>query len=219
MKTFNKIIICLAILALFLPVVSALTASIGNARMVLHTEVEDGDLTNIYKAIKVNNVNDVPVTITLNARGDLTDIVEIIDSNFDLLPGESKDAAFRITLEYGGKYEGQIGVAFAPQDGGNGVGLSSTIIILAEGPEDPNAEQEEIEEPITEEDEEETTEEEDEEEEVTLTFGGNKDIEDSPKDVDQDKKANPLVGIMIVLIIVGLGAILFLGVMLLLKKK
>jgi len=201
--------------------VYGLTASIGNARMVIHTEVEEGETTVIEKYVRVNNVNDVPVQITLEPRADLVDIAEIIDESFTLEPGESKDANFIIRLDYGGTYQGQIGVGFQALEGGHGVGLSSTIIIIAEGPEDPNRVKEEApeEEVIP---EEETPEEEEvieePEEEVTVTVGG-KPLEEEKEEASQEKKASPLVGILIVIIILVVGVIVALAAMLFLKKK
>ncbi len=213
----KKILICLTALFLLLPLANALTASIGNARMIIRTEVEEGETTVIEKYVRINNVNDVPVEITLEPQGDMRFIAELLDESFTLEPGESKDAVFIIRLEYGGTYQGQIGVGFSAEDS-PGVGLSSTIIIIAEGPEDPNRDQETEEETTEEETEEETPEEEveeeeeTEEEEITIGLGGK-----VPK--EEKEKANPLVGILIVAIIVVVGVIIALVLMLVLKKR
>lgn len=130
--------ILFVLLLVLVPASYALTASIGNAKMILRPEVLPGEETVIERSIKVNNVNDVPVDIELEAQGDLINIVEILDKSFTLQPGETKHANFIITLQYGGHYEGKIAVKFTPSEGGQGVGLSSSIIILAEGPENPN---------------------------------------------------------------------------------
>lgn len=222
----KKYIFCLLILLSLLPIAHALTASIGNARMIIRTEVEEGETTVIEKYVRVNNVNDIPVDVNLEPHGDLIDIVELLDTSFTLEPGESKDANFVIRLNYGGTYQGKIAVSFSAEDS-PGVGLGSTVIIIAEGPEDPNRKQqteEEItEEEITEEPQQETEEEEvieeepkeevEEEKEVTIGLGN------TPKEETQKKKASPLVGIIIILIIVGVGAIIALVLMLVLKKK
>ncbi len=126
------------LLLLLIPASYAITASIGNAKMVLKPAVIEGKTTVIDKTIKVNNVNDVPVNITIEAQGDIVEITEIFDKSFILQPGESKNAMFRISLDYGGYYEGKLGVSFKPTEGGQGVGLSSTIIIIAQGPTNPN---------------------------------------------------------------------------------
>ena len=130
-------VLCMLLL-LLIPVSYAITASIGNARMILKPAVIEGKTTIIDKSIKVNNVNDVPINITLEAQGDIVEITEIFDNSFILQPGESKNAMFRISLDYGGYYEGKIGVSFKPTEGGQGAGLSSTIIIIAQGPTNPN---------------------------------------------------------------------------------
>ncbi len=114
--------------------VSSLTGSMGNARMVLRPDVEFLDTTTIEKYIKVNNVNDVPINITLLESSDKGDIIEIIEDSFVLEPGESKEARFDINLKWGGDYSEQINVLFSPMEGaGAGVALTSTVIIYANG--------------------------------------------------------------------------------------
>lgn len=191
----------LIIFLLTLPIIYGLTPSIGNEHMVIHTEVGEGITTVIEKYIKVNNVNDVPVKINLEPTGDLIDIIELLDKNFTLQPNESKEANFMIRLDNSGTYQGQIGVGFTTLEGSNGVGLSSTIIIIANGPE---AE-------IPEEIEEEEIPEGGVEEEI-------KEIEEEEK-VTGKKKANLLIGLLLIIIVVGVGVILFLVTTLLLRKK
>ena len=108
--------------------VFALTASIGNARMVLRTETGE----KLEKYILVKNVNDVPVDIELIASGDLENYIDIKDDNFRLEPEEDKKAYFTIDVRKAGTSETKINVRFTP-DEGNGVGFSSTIIVIAKG--------------------------------------------------------------------------------------
>ncbi len=107
--------------------VSAITGSIGNARMVLR--VNQGD--EIDKCILVKNVNDVNVNIELSANGDLADYVNIKDKKFTLLAKEEKKACFTLEAKKSGTTETKINVMFVPTNGDNGVGLSSTIIVIA----------------------------------------------------------------------------------------
>jgi len=118
----------LLIVIILMTNILALTASIGNARMVLR--VETGD--EIEKYILVKNVNDVRVDIELSASGDLEDYVEIIDDKFSLEPGEEKKAYFTIDVVKPGSTETRINVKFIPEKG-NGVGFSSTVIVIASG--------------------------------------------------------------------------------------
>ena len=126
---FFGLLICLLLVLGMIGQVSALTGSIGNARMILR-DVETGDV--IKKTILVKNVNNIPVDIELFASGDLEDSVKIIDNNFRLDAGEEKKAAIEIEVKKSGTTETKINIKFSPIDGGNGVGLSSTIIIIAE---------------------------------------------------------------------------------------
>jgi len=108
--------------------VFATKASIKNARMILR--VNQGD--EIERYVQVNNVNEFDVDIELTVAGDLEDYLELTEDNFTLKPGESKQVYFTITAAKSGTTETKINVKFVPVDGGNGVGLSSTVIVIAE---------------------------------------------------------------------------------------
>ena len=128
MKRELILILLLGILLANLSFVSAITGSIGNARMILHAEQGD----EIEKYVLVKNVNDVAVDIEITASGDLADYVDIQDEEFSLEAGEEKKAYFTIQVKKAGTTETKINVKFTPQEGKNGVGLSSTIVIIAE---------------------------------------------------------------------------------------
>ncbi len=71
--------------------------------------------------------------IELSASGDLADSINIKDKSFTLAPGKDKKAYFDIEVAKAGTTESQINVQFSPADGKNGVGLSSTVIVIAGG--------------------------------------------------------------------------------------
>ncbi|MBT4166242.1 hypothetical protein HOE04_04360 [archaeon] len=129
----KKSYLCLVIISLLILTlisnVSAITGSIGNARMILRDKTV-GD--SIDKYVLVKNVNDVSVEINVSASGDLEKHIDITDDYFILGPGEEKKAQFIINVGKPGTTESVINVLFAPVDGGNGVGLKSTVIVLAE---------------------------------------------------------------------------------------
>lgn len=122
---------CLVLLVFvsFISSVSAITGSIGNARMVLKAQTGD----KIEKYIKVINVNDVEVEIEVSASGELAKYIDIKDKKFILGAGEEKKAYFTINVAKAGKTESKINIKFTPIEGGNGVGLSSVVIVIAEG--------------------------------------------------------------------------------------
>jgi hypothetical protein len=112
--------------------VSAVTGSIANAKMVLYPEVNGWTNTVVEKTISVSNVNDVAINITLKADDNATKFVNIIDESFILQPGEEKKAQIEIKVRKEGRYEGRINVFFRPAEGQEGgVVLSSTIIVFA----------------------------------------------------------------------------------------
>ncbi|MBS3079123.1 hypothetical protein J4218_03305 [Candidatus Pacearchaeota archaeon] len=106
--------------------VLAVTASIGNARMILRAQVGD----TIEKSILVKNVNNESVKIEIFASGDLVKDIKILDSNFTLEPGEEKDARFTIKITKEGAFENKINVKFTSFTEGKGVALSSNVVVM-----------------------------------------------------------------------------------------
>ncbi|MFA4953635.1 MAG: hypothetical protein WC584_05405 [Candidatus Pacearchaeota archaeon] len=112
--------------------VSAITGSIGNARMILYPEVNGWTTTTIEKTILVKNTNNVSVNISLKMDENSSKFIEIIDKEFVLEPNTEKKAQFIIKVKKEGKYEGKINVFFSPVEGKEaGVVLPSTIIVVA----------------------------------------------------------------------------------------
>ncbi len=125
---YIKELFCLMIVFLIMiNFASAITGSIGNARMILR--VTEGDT--IEKYILVKNVNDVDVNIEISASGDLEENIKILDDNFTLEAGNERKAYFTIKVKEKGTTETSINIKFSPIEGKNGVGLSSTVIVIA----------------------------------------------------------------------------------------
>jgi len=123
-------IISLFLIGLFLiGNIYAITGTIGNARMVLR--LNKGD--KIDKCILVKNVNDVDVDIQVSPSGDLSDFIKIKEDKFHLDAGDEKKACFTLIAGKGGTTESKINLRFIPSEGGNGVGLSSTVIVISNG--------------------------------------------------------------------------------------
>jgi hypothetical protein len=134
MEIKRSLVLAFAILLLLTNcfIVSAITGSMGNARMILYPEVNGWTNTVLEKTILVKNVNDVPINITLRPDENATKFVEVIDKTFILQPGEEKKAQFDVKVRKVGTYQGQINVFFKPtNDTKGGVVLSSTIIVIA----------------------------------------------------------------------------------------
>jgi hypothetical protein len=123
----KKGIFGIILLLVFLSSVSAITGSIGNARMILR--VDQGDV--IERSILVKNVNDVAIDVEMFAEGDLKDYLTLEEEVFHLEPGEEKKAYFSLEVVEAGTTETTVNVKFTPVDGKNGVGLTSTIIVIA----------------------------------------------------------------------------------------
>ena len=88
----KKILLTLLIIALIFPIISALTGSIGNAKIIIQTQ---GNVPQtVEKTILVKNINSIPVEITLSLDEDAEEFIELIDENFILQPNENKSARY-----------------------------------------------------------------------------------------------------------------------------
>ena len=113
-------------------IISAITGSIGNSKMILYPEVDGKSITKIEKSILTKNLNDGAVNVTLKIAEDGGDFLELIDEKFVLEAGEEKKAKFFVLVKKEGKYNGKINVFFDDLEGDSpGVVLTSTIIVVA----------------------------------------------------------------------------------------
>ena len=122
---FSIVLIILFISTIF----AALTASIGNARMILRANVGE----TIQKTILVKNINSETINIEIGASGDLEKDIKILDSNFTLAPGEEKNARFTIKITKNGAFENKLNVKFFSTTEQKGVVLSSNIVVMVNG--------------------------------------------------------------------------------------
>ena len=124
----------LAVIMLNIILVSAITGSMGNARMVLYPEVNGKTFTTIEKTILVKNVNNVTINISLKTDNNSESFLDIVDKEFVLQPNSEKKAGFVIKVKDEGRYEGKINVFFTSTEGKEaGVVLTSTIVVIAGG--------------------------------------------------------------------------------------
>ena len=125
-------IIVLVFLLVNSTMVSAITGSMGNARMVLYPQVDGSKEVKIEKTILVKNINDVPINVTLVVDPETEKFIQIIDKTFVMEPNTEKKARFTVKVKNEGSYEGKINVFFKPVEGKEaGVVLSSTVIVIA----------------------------------------------------------------------------------------
>jgi flagellar basal body-associated protein FliL len=241
-KKVSSMILFVILVMAVIPGVLALTASMGNARMILRPDVPEGDTVTIQKSIQVNNVNDIPIKVSLEPQNHYKKIIEIIDNDLTLQPGETTNARFKITLKSGGDYEGKIFVSFYPEDPASSsppVGLSSTVIIKATGPvndfhtevmeETPTYDSDQDDpanNPLNEETDDDTHEDSnDDQDNNDNQDSTNTDNSDNDNNNDNDKnssagvkKSSGILGILIILVIVLVGVALFLMIFALIKK-
>jgi len=148
-KKILVLVIMVLVLVSSIQYAAALEARIRGARMVLQTLPGE----RIERSILVMNPNDIPVVIELSATGDLADKVKLRDDSFELEPGEEKKAYFTIRADRPGVTETSINIKYVPEEG-NGVGFSSTVILVTKGEvfDSGGDEEEEIEEDVENED-------------------------------------------------------------------
>ncbi len=130
-KTGRKTVIVILFLILaigFIGNVSAITGSLGNARMIIHAKTGE----QIEKYILVKNVNNETINIEILKEGELVNDIILKENNFTLGAGEDKKAEFIIRVRKEGTFENKLNVKFSPVDKKSGVGLSSTVIVIAE---------------------------------------------------------------------------------------
>jgi len=109
--------------------VFAISAAIGNGRMILRGEVGDS----VEKYVNVINQNDFDVVINISVSGDLEKYVSLVDESFILSAGEERKAYFDIEFAKSGTSETKINVQFTPVGDVGGAGLSSSVVVIAEG--------------------------------------------------------------------------------------
>jgi len=209
----KKVLFLISLMILLVvPSVSALTASIGNARMILRPEVNDGETVTIDKSILVKNVNNITIKATLQTDKLFSEIIELIDEEVVLEPGESQEAKFRITIKSGGSYSGKVLITFFPNDPEieqPSVGLASNIVIIAEG--DVTEWYDDLMEKVGMENQENNDPEDNPEEQnqtVSVSLGGSGSGNNYPEQ-ENNEKGSLWIGVIIVGVFILIGLVIF----------
>ncbi|MFA5856390.1 MAG: hypothetical protein WC867_03465 [Candidatus Pacearchaeota archaeon] len=154
-KIFIKVFLIGLFIIFSISLTSALTANIGNARMILRPNIGE----TIDRTILVNNTNSEAIEILIVAKGDLENVTKIIDNKFTLQPGQSKDARFTMKVIDEGTFETQLMVKFTSLTDGTNLGLAATIIVIPDKNGIPGDDEPIEEEPIEDPNEEDPTQE------------------------------------------------------------
>ena len=118
------------VLLLMVQPIFALSASIQPPKMILRGEAPGS----VSGFVDVMNPNNESITVDVNVTGDIMGMVQLSNESFILDSNETQKVDFTINLEEGGEYIGEILFFFTPEEG-QGVALSSQIIVLAEAKE------------------------------------------------------------------------------------
>ena len=110
MRSFYILLIFIIIIA---GLTTALTAKIGNSVILVPVERLNEA---IEKSISIENTNPVAVDVTLRLSDEIKDIVELIDNNFVLSSGKSRNARFNIKVSKPREHVGTIWVKISAQN-------------------------------------------------------------------------------------------------------
>ena len=141
----NKVYFVIILLGLIITasIASAITATLGNSRMILRAE--EGETVENF--LRVINTNDIPVTIVLSVSGDSGKDFKLKEEEFSLAPKEEKRAYFTIKARSEGTFENKVNVLFKPAEG-NAVGLLANVILIV-GESDSDVEDDDLDVTIT----------------------------------------------------------------------
>ncbi len=112
---------------------SAITASIGNSRFIINSEV--GEI--VEKYVLVGNVNDFPVNINVSVSGDLANNLILSKNQFSLMAHEERRVYFNISADESGTTETKIKFTYSAE-GEASISLVATAIVIASGQREIN---------------------------------------------------------------------------------
>src|SRR3989344_2179526 len=126
MKT--KIFAVIFVMLLSINYAYALSASIQPPRMVLRIEAPG----TASGSIDIFNPNNVTMNVTVTPQGGIEFLTILNQTNYVLEPNETKQVNFDVNIISPGTYNGEFIFAFVPPEG-QGIGLASQIIVVANG--------------------------------------------------------------------------------------
>jgi len=128
----KSIILCLLLgFLVSLTLVSALTASIGNPRMVLYKNLTGSETLEFENKVTVINDNDFKVNITIIPTEIWEDKIRVIgEDKFVLEGGERTQVNYTITLDEPGYYGGDILINFYDPGTTNTLSLAQDLVVI-----------------------------------------------------------------------------------------
>ena len=124
----NKIFAVIFVMLLSINYAHALSASIQPPRMVLRIEAP-GTASGYIDTFNPNNVT---MNVTVTPQGGIEFLTVLNETRFVLEPNETKKVNFDVNIISPGTYNGEFVFAFIPPEG-QGIGLASQIIVVANG--------------------------------------------------------------------------------------
>lgn len=128
----KRIVLSFLLALLIIPTVfAALTATIGNPRMVLYHNISSPNEPVIFdNSVTVDNKNDFPVNIEISPQGDWKDRIAPHETTFTLSPGERRATNYTVTIDSPGRYRGDVLVIFTGGNETNSLSLAQDLEVF-----------------------------------------------------------------------------------------
>lgn len=126
----SGIFIILISLIFTINMVYALTISIDKPRMVLYKNMTIGQTLKFQESVIVNNVNDYEVNVKIQPKNDWKNKVSLINPEFKLPKGETKEVFYEVTITEKGYYKGDVLVTFSEADSKNKLSIAQELEVF-----------------------------------------------------------------------------------------
>ena len=130
-KKINLIIITLLLTLLGLSVVSALTATIDNPKMVVYKNITAGQTITFEESVVVQNENDYDILIRIKPDDFQKDEITVHEPNFTLVAGETKIVKYTVKISESGNQGGDILVTFIDPNTNAYLSLAQRFVVDA----------------------------------------------------------------------------------------
>jgi len=140
LKIINLAVALLIVISA-IPLSSALTATVGEPKVILRPVIEEGETVVIDRILHVINQNNYSVNVEIIEGIDSPEILNLDTRYLTLNPDETGEAHFSLEIQYGGRYNRKLTASFSPVNlsiDQNSLGMVSNLFIYAEGPEAPD---------------------------------------------------------------------------------
>ena len=133
-KVVSPLVLLVAILMITISIslVSSLTASISNPRMVLYKTLPDSEPLVFENSVIINNDNPDDVDIKITPIKEWEDKVTVEENEFVIGSGKRKEVFYTITIDKAGHYRGDVVVTFSEQTSNKRLSLAQDLVVIVQ---------------------------------------------------------------------------------------